>query len=171
MHDDRDRLDRSLLATGDYATLLATYLPIVRDRVRARVRGPASDDVVQEVMLRLYRELHAGKTYPVTFRVVVHNVAGWLIRAHFEGRPPAELPLPDGDEGTAVWDEDPTDGPYLEWLLERLPDGERAAFELRAIQGLSSRQAADLLGTNPNAVDQAYFRARQRLQRILSGDG
>ena len=89
MHDERDRLDAELLAAGDYARLLAMYMPVAHDRVHARVRGPAADDVVQEVMLRLYRELHAGKAYPVPLRVVVHNVTGWLIGAHFEGR---ELP-------------------------------------------------------------------------------
>ncbi len=169
MHDDRDRLDAALLAAGDYSTLLATYFPIVRDRVRARVRGSASDDVVQEVMLRLYRELHAGKTYPVPFRVVVHNVVGWLIRAHFEGLSPMEALLPDVDDH-AAWEGDATDGPYIEWLLGQLPDGERSVFELRILADLPAARTAELLGMTPNAVDQALHRARQHLRERLAGD-
>ncbi len=170
MHDERDRLDAELLAAGDYARLLAMYLPVVHDRVRARVRRPAADDVVQEIMLRLYRELHAGKAYPVPFRVVVHNVTGWLIGAHFEGRELAEPYDPDvHDRG--VWDEDPTESSYLESLVERLPEGERSVFELRVLDGLSAARTAELLGMTPNAVDQALHRARKHLREWLVADG
>ncbi len=93
MHEARDAVDVRLIAAGDLATLLATWLPTVQTRVYAAVRGSGADDVVQEIMLRLFRELSSGKRYPVPFRVVLHNVTGWLVRAHLRGDEVRLVPL------------------------------------------------------------------------------
>ncbi len=69
MPDARDGEDARLLASHDHAALFAAYLPVVQTRVYARVRGVGADDVVQEVFLRLQRELSARKTYNLVIRI------------------------------------------------------------------------------------------------------
>ena len=91
-----DAADAKLLAAGEHAHLLAKYEPVILGRCIARLRGHAdADDVAQDVKLRLWRELTAGKEYAVPFRVVVHQVIGWMIADYFGGRP-TDVPLPEG---------------------------------------------------------------------------
>ncbi len=168
MHDARDALDADLIAAGDLATLLATWLPTVRTRVHAVVRDASADDVVQEVMLRLYRELAAGKRYTVPFRVVLHNVITWLVGNHLRRKdvrlvsfdeeldPGVELELELRDE--------------LEAWLGVLTAPQREVFELRCFGDLSAREVAARLGMAPNAVDQTYDRAKRRLREAV-GNG
>jgi DNA-directed RNA polymerase specialized sigma24 family protein len=76
--------DDSLLASGDHARLLAKYEPVIVARCVARLRGALdAEDVAQDVKLRLWRELQAGKTYRVPYRVVVHKVIGWTLKEHW----------------------------------------------------------------------------------------
>src|SRR3989442_14512492 len=93
--------DDGLLASGDHARLLAKYEAVIVARCVAALRGHAdAEDVAQDVKLRLWRELQAGKQYPVPYRVVVHKVIGWTLKDHFAGRD-TTVPLPDGwDAGT-----------------------------------------------------------------------
>ena len=64
--------DEALLAARDHARLLAKYEPVIVQRCVAALRGHSdAEDVAQDVKLRLWRELQAGKTYPVPYRVVV----------------------------------------------------------------------------------------------------
>lgn len=167
MYDERDADDDRLLAAGDHARLMARYRTQIEARVRARVGGPAADDVVQNVFLRLWRELDRGRRYTVPYRVVVHHVTGWAILDHFarEKRLPPPVPLdldlPDGSSEIELPDE-------MEPLLAELTDLERAVFELRALEGLSAKQVAAELDMKPNAVDQAYDRAKRRLRRRLA---
>ena len=164
MQAARDAEDVRLLAAGDHATLLATYLPVVQARVYARVRGAGGDDVVQEIMLRLVRELSAGKAYPVPYRVVVHQVVGWLIKAHFQGERISLVQLPEdwdpvGEDGIAI-----EDTVELVRLFEGLTGAEREAVELRYLEGREITEIAEELGIERNAVDQVLFRARKKIR-------
>src|SRR5262245_18771063 len=132
MHD-QDGEDATLLARGDYARLLAKYEPTIIGRCIAKLRGHVdADDVAQDVKIRLWRELTAGKSYPVPFRVVVHKIIGWTVNDYFAGRP-THLPLPEG------WDPTDPDDAYSELLdrdavtaaLDELPEGKtRHVMEL-----------------------------------------
>ena len=57
--------DEALLASGDHAALLARYEPVIVARCVAALRGHLdAEDVAQDVKLRLWRELQAGKRSP-----------------------------------------------------------------------------------------------------------
>jgi RNA polymerase sigma-70 factor (ECF subfamily) len=168
MHAAADAEDARLLAARDHDRLLAKYLPVVQTIVYARVRGDGAEDVVQDVLLRLFRELAAGKTYPVPFRVVVPKVTVWLVKGHFRREPVQLVPLPDDWE---VPGEDDLDLPDEEWLARvfaDLPERQRQACELRYLRGLEIEQIAAELGMERNAVDQALHRAHARLRDRLS---
>lgn len=56
---------------------------------------------------------------------------------------------------------------HLNAALARLPAESRAVFELRDLQGLSSQEAAEILGLNEGAVRVRLHRVRQYLMREL----
>jgi len=166
----RDAEDALNLQTGDFAALLAPYLEVIHQRCLIAVRDGQGEDVAQNVYLRLLREHQAGRRYSVPYRVVVHKVVDWTIKAHFQGLP-ADVPLPDdfdpaGDEG--AFDEVEDEDELAQWFAE-LSDGERRVCELRYLRGLEPDEIADELGMTRNAVDQRLFHARKRLREIIGG--
>lgn len=166
-HAERDAADRRLLANGDYKRLLATYLPVIQTRVYARVYDASADDVVQNVLLRLYRELESGKTYPVPFRVVVHNVIGWEIQEHFRKQHSREVPLPDSYDAPGEPDIELDDDSGFFTLLEGLTDGQREVVVLRYHQGLEITEIARRCDKSRGAVDVTLHRALKVMRRRL----
>jgi len=57
----------------------------------------------------------------------------------------------------------------LKWGLDRLSPGDRMVLELVYLEGLSTREAAELLGWSTANVKVRSFRARKKMQRLLTG--
>ncbi len=57
---------------------------------------------------------------------------------------------------------------YLDRSIEKLPDSLRAAFILRDIEGLSTRETADILTISETAVKTRLHRARLLLRDLLT---
>jgi RNA polymerase sigma factor (sigma-70 family) len=168
MRDARDAEDALLLETGDHAALLSAWQDVILQRCLIAVRSDAAYDVAQDVCERLFRELQRGKRYPVPYRVVVHNVVNWTVKDYFAGRP-TSVPLPD--DWDAVSDEDPyrvfEEDYDLERLFEDLPQGDREIASLRYRDGLEIGEIAERLRKERNAVDQALWRAHNRLRELV----
>ena len=167
MNDGRDAEDARLLDSGEHARLLATYEPVIVARCVAALRGGLdAEDVAQDVKLRLWRELQAGKTYPVPYRVVVHKVIDWTLKDHWAGRD-TTAPLPEGFEPAV---EDDAEGRlYVRSTLNELPGREGEVWRLHLLDGLSPDQIAEQLRIERNNVDQALHRGRQKLRERLAG--
>ena len=171
MSHDGDAADAALLARGEHARLLAKWEPTIVARCVARLSGhPDAEDVAQDVKLRLWRELQAGKTYPVPFRVVVHKVVDWTLRDHWDGRP-THVPLPEGwdpadpsDELAELFDRD-----AVASLLDGVEGRTREVMELRYLERLEIDEIAERLGMERNAVDQALHRGHRKLRETLTG--
>ena len=56
----------------------------------------------------------------------------------------------------------------LQEAVDRLSDGERAAFLLREVGGLTYGEIADVCDTTADGVSARLFRARARLRQLLS---
>jgi RNA polymerase sigma factor (sigma-70 family) len=165
---ESDAEDTQLLRDRDIASLLAKYEPVVLGRCIARIRTLDAEDVAQNVMLRLLAEFRKGKSYRVPFRVVVHQVIGWTIADHFEGRP-TDLPLPDDWEPEVESESEAVlTRYYLEDLLAPLPDQTRRVLELRYLRGLEADQIAAELGMTPNAVHQRLHQGHKALGETLT---
>jgi RNA polymerase sigma factor (sigma-70 family) len=166
MRDARDAEDARLLEAGEHVTLLATYYDTIVGRCRARVYGPDAEDVVQNVLTRLWSELARGRRYTVPYRVVVHQVIDWKLKEHFTGiEHHAEL---DEVEDRAYEDyERALSELDLTALIARLPERQRQVAHLRFLVGLEPAQIAEQLGLESNAVHQALHNAKGKLREWL----
>lgn len=169
MHDEWDAADRRLLEAGELEELLARYVETIQGRCAARVWNHAdAEDVAQRVLYRLWNELKACRTYPVPFRVVVHKVIGWTIRAYLSEQ--AKLPLPDEREEPVDGEFDEVDGRLdLERLFGQLTGREREIFTGRYLQGREIEEIAAELDMTRNAVDQALHRGHRKLRELIRG--
>lgn len=59
----------------------------------------------------------------------------------------------------------------LDWAMDRLSAAERMVMELVYLEGLSHREAGDLLGLSAANVKIRVFRARRKLQRLFADAG
>lgn len=168
MHHARDAEDKRLLESGDHKTLLAGYFDQIVGRCTLRLRNEdAGNEAAQVVLLRLWKELCAGKKYVVPYRVVVWQVTNYVLAGFYAGtKPDAELPEEVDELGSdeyEAWAEHND----LERLFERLPGGQRAVCELLYLDGLDHAQIAERLGIERNAVDQRLSNAHKKLRELL----
>jgi RNA polymerase sigma factor (sigma-70 family) len=165
---EEDARDAELLARGEFVRLLAKYEPVIVGRCVAALRGsPDAEDVAQDVKLRLWREHNAGKSYPVPFRAVVHNVIGWTIGRYRQGKPTEAWPedFDPADPSDAFGEL--VDHDAVASALDGLPDRAREVMELYYLAKLEIPAIAEHLGMKRNAVDQALHRGRKKLRETL----
>jgi RNA polymerase sigma-70 factor (ECF subfamily) len=155
----------------------------------ARVRRFVdSDDVAHNTLLRLLRRLEAhppgtpAEYYAAAAQEIRRELLD-LVRHYYGPLGPGcreAAPPPGGDtegvspggtpsQGTheparlALWTE-------LHEQVERLPDDERAVFDLIWYHGLTRAEAAAELGVSEPTVKRRWLAARLRLQAALGGD-
>ncbi len=138
--------------------------------VAYRMLGNMEDaqDASQEVFLRLHkhrRRIHRERDpAPWLYRVTM-NVCFDLRRRR------RELPLPEGfdlagpDPGIQL--EAAARRQLLHEALLELPERQRAAIVLRDIEGLSTREVAEILGTAEATVRSQISTARLRLRELV----
>jgi RNA polymerase sigma-70 factor (ECF subfamily) len=159
---------------------LAAFEQIVRQHERTvfrlawRLLGNADDaaDAAQEVFLKLYRGIdsidEARELGPWLYRVTV-NAATDLHRRRRPGRPLDDVviatPGPTPEQALL-------EGQRHELArraLDLLPPKERAAIVLRDIEGLTTSEVAETLGSSETTVRSQISSARVKLKRILDG--
>ena len=140
-------------------------------RTAYRIVGNWADaeDVAQEVFVRLHRQ---GLKFPND-----KALAGWLYRVtvnacldYRRSTRPSEAPLetPSREpsvEAAAIRDQEKQ---RLMAALAHLPPKERAAVVLREIEGLSTAEVAEVLGSSEGTVRSQVAKAVARLRAILS---
>lgn len=151
----------------------------LRPYVARRVASPLDvDDVVQDVFERIYRG-HGQLRDPESFGGWVYGIARRTIADH--GRARARHPLP-------IREPSPGDGSGLEpgapqedenRLLEaaltecvalfaaRLKTPQREAITLTELEGLTQREAAEVMGVSLSGMKSRVQRGRQRLRRMF----
>jgi RNA polymerase sigma-70 factor (ECF subfamily) len=140
-----------------------------------RLLGKMEDaqDASQEVFLRLYRNL--GKVQ------ASRNLAGWLYRVtvnvcrDIRKRRPEET-FVDAAEELVSPGADPQEAAtrnerrrVLELSLRLLSGRERAALVLRDLEGLSTGEVAEILGTSQATVRSRVFQARIKIKGFVEG--
>ncbi len=153
------------------------------DRVYAALRrfglGTAeADEVAQEVFLRAWRGLSRFEER-AQFSTWLYRIAFNEAQRRLARREPRRADaFPDHDDPIASLPESPHLGPEsqtldhelektLEWALEQLPAQWRAAVVLRDIEGLSTREAAEIAGLRQAAFKSRLHRGRMALRALL----
>jgi len=151
-----------------YRELLLDLGPLLERFVRRWTRdSPELDDVVQETLIAVHRARHTfdprRPLEPWLFAIARHVAADHLRRrAARLAHEVAVERLPDvaaAHDGEARHD--------LERALAGLPDGQREAFELLKLEGLSVEAGAARAGISPGALKVRAHRAYQTLKAML----
>jgi RNA polymerase sigma-70 factor, ECF subfamily len=154
------------IATAAYHRLYAVSRRILRD-------GYAAEDVVQETLIRAWRDLR-GLREPERFDAWLHRL---LIRAcqdHVRGqrRRPLQVPVLDVDGPTAtddiarLADRDELERAFLELSVEH-----RAVLVLTHYVGLPAPEIAEILGIPPGTVYSRLHYAVRAMRVALTRPG
>ena len=144
----------------------------LRPFVARRIRSEADiDDVVQDIFLRMQRGL-PGLRDEERFGPWVYQVARSAIADH--QRVAAKHRVVDGAgvaEGAAPRDEDEAIehevATYIAPFVAMLPSPYREALTLTELEGLSQRQAAEMLGISVSGMKSRVQRGRVQLRKAL----
>ncbi|GMA15627.1 sigma-70 family RNA polymerase sigma factor [Deinococcus metallilatus] len=143
-------------------------------RLAAGTVGPgAADDVVQEVMISVYRNL-AGFRAEAQFSTWLHRVT--LNACHKALAARLTIPLEDAPEPLAPHSpvragEQADLRGRLAWAMAQLPPEQRDAVTLRELGGLDYAEIAEVLGVELGTVKSRLGRGRAALRALLSGIG
>jgi RNA polymerase sigma-70 factor (ECF subfamily) len=158
------------LAGAHADRLYAVVLRLVGDRVEA-------EDVVQETLLRAWRGLgrFRGRSMFSTwlYRIAVNEASRALQK---RGRAGASVPVDDGatqlpappHEGPARQAEHEELREALDVAIAELSPQYRTALVLRDIEGLSTREAAEIVGIGEAAFKSRLHQARMKVRSALS---
>jgi RNA polymerase sigma-70 factor, ECF subfamily len=162
-----------------FAELVAAHA----DRVYGALRGfgldaGGAEEVAQEVFLRAWRGLarfeERARLSTWLYRIAFNEAQRRLSRreaARVDSPPEGEELISGIPEAAHVGPEARALGHEFEGILERalaeLPADWRAAVVLRDIEGLSTEQAADVVGVRPAAFKSRLHRGRMQLRVLL----
>jgi RNA polymerase sigma-70 factor (ECF subfamily) len=168
-----DPLDEAArrVASGDTAAYERIVNATSRSLVRlsARMLGSVADaeDVVQECFVKAYRSITAGKfdgrssVKTWLYRIVTHaSIDALRTRSR---RPLADDPVHTSFGGAEVAEARVALVELSTWL-DALPPDQRAALVLKAVEGFTTSEIAEILVTSEGAVEQRLVRARATLR-------
>ena len=157
-----------LLAGAHADRLFAVLLRLLGDRA-------AADEVAQEVMLRAWRGIGrfrgSSSFFTWLYRIAVNEASRALAR---RSRQPATVPIDDAPEIPAPAGQQPEQQAEqaelrraLGTALTALTPAQRAAIVLRDIEGLPTRDAAEVAGVSQAAFKSRLHEARLKLRAAI----
>lgn len=177
---ERELIRRARAGDQDAFTELVT---IHADRVYGALRrfgldGAEADEVAQEVFVRAWRGLPRFEER-ARFSTWLYRIAFNEAQRRLSRRPPPYSEIdPDRDDPMVSLPESPQRGPESRTLerefervllraLNQLPADWRAAVVLRDIEGLSTQEAAEIVGVRQVAFKSRLHRGRMQLRTLL----
>ncbi len=158
-------------ATTDLREQIIGLLPRLRRFARTLARNPHdADDIVQiaiERALARSDQLRAGARVSSWMFGIVRNA--WIDEVRARGRQakmfaPEELGVNVGDASMGAHD----DMLSVQDALERLPDDQRLAIGLVLVEGLSYKEAAQIMDVPIGTLTSRLARGRDALQEMLA---
>jgi RNA polymerase sigma-70 factor (ECF subfamily) len=160
-------------ASGDlhaFEELYAVHLPRVHSLVRRMTGGRDSDELTQDVFVRVWQKLGTFRG-DSAFGTWLHRLAVNVVIEKFRADTLRRQRLHDGEEIFDTLPAPPRSGELsmdFEAALEKLPDGAREIFVLHDIEGHKHHEIATLLGISSGTSKAQLHRARMMLRRHLS---
>ncbi len=168
-------------ADGDDAAFSEIYdllAPRLYGFLMRQTRDPSrAEDILQQTFLQIHsargRFIRNAEVLPWAFAITRRLVIDGLRRRRQEVSLPGDSADDDGGELSVEGRADEVLhakqlGSRLEGGLAGLPENQRAAFELVKLEGLSYREAADVLGATVSAVKVRVHRAGLVLGDLLN---
>ncbi|HEU4576605.1 MAG TPA: sigma-70 family RNA polymerase sigma factor [Polyangiaceae bacterium] len=145
----------------------------LRPYVTRRVASTADvDDVLQEIFVRIHRGLSALRDGE-SFGGWVYRVARSAIADAARARSRSPLELVEAPPEIATAEADAGDdleaelGACVALFVARLPAPYREAVTLTELQGLTQRDAAELLGVTLSAMKSRTLRGREKIRQMF----
>jgi RNA polymerase sigma-70 factor (ECF subfamily) len=165
--------DVALAAGGDvraFERLYRTHLPKVHSLVRRMAAGRDTDELTQDVFVRVWQKLGSFRgesafstwLHRLAVNVVIERFRTETVRRqrHYDGEDIFEMLPAPSRSGDLSMD--------FEAALTKLPDGAREIFVLHDVEGYKHQEIADLLEISPGTSKAQLHRARMMLRRHLS---
>jgi RNA polymerase sigma-70 factor (ECF subfamily) len=145
-------------------------------RLSARMMGSLADaeDVVQDAYVKAYQGLESGqfdrrsKLETWLYRIVT-NTSIDALRSRTRRRIAMDEMAEPAFDGVASAEARVALSEIHDWLGRLAPE-QRAAVTLKALEGLSSAQVAEILDCSEGAVEQRLVRARATLRQLRQED-
>jgi RNA polymerase sigma-70 factor (ECF subfamily) len=161
-----------------YSELLARYRETVFRLVRATTRDPSEAlDITQEVFISAFSALaRYDSARPLAVwlrRIALNKCRDWArrrkVRSFFTGASPLDEAWSISDDTVPV-DVQVSDRAELARVaaaIAQLPSRLREVLVLRAVDGLSHAEAAEVLAVSEKTVETRLYRARSKLKQML----
>ena len=167
-----------------FESVILRHRVLVMTIVKKHVPGDAVEETAQEAFVRAYQSLPTFKgtgAFSQWLSSIVVRACYDYWRKAYRSR---EVPMSALNEKHAQWLEEvisqmPEEAPderepqmeareILNWALGKLSAGDRMVLELVYLEGCSVQEAAELLGWSKANVKVRSFRARMKLEKLLS---
>jgi RNA polymerase sigma-70 factor (ECF subfamily) len=172
--------------TAFHSLVLRHQRPLSGYARRMLLNTDAADDVVQETLLRLWSRADRYDPKAARLTTWLHRVAHNLC-VDMQRRSARVLPLPEGWDGSDGQSDSMSDGRHdshgpeaalaaenrahrIRAAIATLPERQRSALLLCHYQGMSNRQAAEVLGVGVEALESLLSRARRRLRQDMESE-
>ena len=161
-----------------YRMLMERYREPVYRFVRAQIDdGDAAFDIVQECFIAAFANLHRyDRTRPFRawiMRIALNKCRDWrrrrIVRSFFTRARPIEAGLDIADDAPGADAElaARSDLRRARLAIDRLPETLRTVLLLRAVEGLSQSEVAEILGVSEKAVETRLYRARAKMAEMM----
>lgn len=165
--------DVARAAAGDvraFEDLYRQHLPRVNSLVRRMTGGRDSDELTQDVFVRVWQKL-ASFRGDSAFATWLHRLAVNVVIERFRTEALRRQRLHDGEEIFDTIAAPSRSGDLsmdFESALLKLPDGAREVFVLHDVEGYKHQEIAELLDISAGTSKAQLHRARMMLRRHLN---
>ena len=164
--------DVALAAGGDvraFERLYSAHLPKVHSLVRRMAAGRDTDELTQDVFVRVWQKLRSFRGESA-FSTWLHRLAVNVVIERFRTEAVSRQRHYDGEEIFETLPAPSRSGDLsmdFETALTKLPDGAREIFVLHDVEGYKHQEIADLLEISAGTSKAQLHRARKMLRRHL----
>ena len=164
--------DVARAAAGDvraFERLYSAHLPRVHSLVRRMTAGRDSDEVTQDVFVRLWQKIGSFRG-DSAFSTWLHRLAVNVVIERFRGDAIRRQRIHEGEfifERLAAPQRSGDLSMDFESALGKLPDGAREVFVLHDVEGYKHHEIATLLGVSPGTSKAQLHRARMMLRKTF----